>query len=302
MKIKPSINEAVWMAVGSIALLAVLVVLTLFRSGEDPDEQLKAKTHRLALVSQIRWSLESAAEAEKSAVLAITDEDSQKFADQARAATAMTEKNRRELESVLPTAEWDLFAEFSRAFAELQRIDQEVLELAVKNTNLKAFSLAFGPAAAAIKEFDAALARLPADDMNVVRLASDARIAALRLAVLLPPHIAEQTEPKMDEMEAQMTTEDQEVRRSLNALATQPSLASNADLKTADVSYQRFSELRAQILKLSRENTNVRSLTLSLTQKRKALAACEDALVSLQEAIQNEVIASKPVGRAIMPR
>ena len=52
--------------------------------------------------------------------------------------------------------------------------------------------------------------------------------------------------------------------------------------------YARFSELRTQILALSRENTNVRSLAISLDQKRKAMWMCQDALHALQQEIAGE--------------
>jgi hypothetical protein len=199
-------------------------------------------------------------------------------------------------------AERDLLSQFSQAFTQFQRIDKELLDLAVKNTNLKASSLTFGPAAAALKEVDAALARLPTDDVNALRLADNARIAALRLQALLPPHIAEESDQKMDEMETQMAKEDQEVRRSLDELAALPGLAGNPDLKTAAASYAQFNETRAQILKLSRENTNVRSLTISLTQKRKVMSLCQDILAALQQAIQSEPIAGATSGKMVNPR
>jgi hypothetical protein len=79
-----------------------------------------------------------------------------------------------------------------------------------------------------------------------------ARIAALRLLSLLPPHIAEESDQKMDEMEAVMAKEDQEVRKNLEDLAGLRSLSGNPDLSTATGRYARFTELKAQILKLSR--------------------------------------------------
>ena len=54
--------------------------------------------------------------------------------------------------------------------------------------------------------------------------------------------------------------------------------------------YAQFRELKSQILALSRENTNVRSLSISLNQKRKVMLDCHDILSSLQEAIQKEPI------------
>jgi hypothetical protein len=59
--------------------------------------------------------------------------------------------------------------------------------------------------------------------------------------------------------------------------------------------YAKFNEIKAQIIKLSRENTNVRSVALSLNQKRKAMLMCQDALAALEQAIQQEPIARAPV-------
>ena len=54
--------------------------------------------------------------------------------------------------------------------------------------------------------------------------------------------------------------------------------------------YAQFREIKNQILALSRENTNVRSLSISLNQKRKVMLACHDVLSNLEEAIRKEPI------------
>jgi hypothetical protein len=285
------------MVVGAAGLLVVMLVMWHFRDQQTPAAQLAFKARRIALVENMRLNLASASEAEKSAVMAVTDADSQTYADRARAAATTVDRARTELAGLLQTGgnqnERDLLAQFSKAFAEFQRIDKDLLDLAVKNTNLKASSLAFGPAAAALKEMDTALARLVGDDVKVTRLADDARIAALRLQALLPPHIAEESDQKMDEMEALMAREDRVVRKNLDDLAAMPNLAGNPDLKAAASAYARFTDFKAQILKLSRENTNVRSLTISLGQKRRVMLVCQDALAALKTAIEQEPVAGR---------
>jgi hypothetical protein len=292
------------MAVGASGLLLVMLLVVQFRQEESPAAQLALKARRLDLVERMRLGLASAAEAEKSAVMAITDEDSKTFADQARAATGTVEGASKELEELLTAggnrSEIDLLSEFSREFAELQRIDRELLDLAVKNTNLKASRLAFGPAVAMLEEMDAALVRVlgasaAASDLKIIRLADDARIAALRIQALLPPHIAEESDQTMDEMERLMIMQDRVVHESLNEVAALPPLRGNPDLGAARSAYARYSETRAEILKLSRENTNVRSLAISLNQKRKATLVCQDALTALKDAIEQEPIAEAPV-------
>ena len=166
MTIKPGIKEFLWMATGAVILLVVMLVVLHFHTEQSPAEQLAFKAKRVDLVARMRLTLASASEAEKSAVLAVTDQDSQTFADQARAATAEVERERKELGELLAAGgtqgEKDLLAQFSKVFTDLQHIDNDLLGLAVKNTNIKAYSLAFGPAADALKEMDTALSRLVA--------------------------------------------------------------------------------------------------------------------------------------------
>jgi hypothetical protein len=312
MTIKPGFKEFLWMVAGAVLFLVGTLIVLHFRTGQNYADQLVFKAKRLDLVDRMSLTLTSASEAEKSAVLAVTDQDSQTFADQARVATAEVERERKELEALLVTGgtkgEKDLLAKFSKAFADLQHIDNELLGLAVKNTNIKAYSLAFGPAADALKEMDTALSKLVAKSAdspeagNVALFAFGAQTAALRIQTLLAPHIAEESDKKMDELEVLMTKEDQQVRKDLDGLVALPKLRSDPDLATATSDYARFSDIRGRILVLSRENTNVRSLALSLGQKRKALLQCQDVLSALQQAIQDEPISGMNYESAPNPR
>jgi hypothetical protein len=261
----------------------------------------------------MQLDLASASEAEKSAVLAITDEDSQRFADQARRAIAEVERGRNEIGQLLATSgsprERDLLTQFSDAFGDLQHLDAEVLDLAVKNTNVKAYSLLFGPAAETLAEMDAALARViakhagSADEKKVMVLAFGARLGVLRIQAQLAPHIAEELDAKMDQMEAAMVKEETEIRKDLDGLASLAAPSTDADVTAAAARFGQYADLKARILPLSRANTNVRSLALSLNQKRKAMALCLDTLSLLKEAIFDEPIAGVTnYGRPPRPR
>jgi len=311
MKIRVT-EEVRWMVAGVVILALLLLVVFRYRSDENPARQLAFKASRVDLVGQMELALASASEAEKSAVLAITDQDSRTFADQARATTAEVERERLELGKLLQTGgtqrERDLLAQFSQAFGDLQRIDDEVLRLAVQNTNLKAYALAFGPAADAVARMDAALSRVVAktadshDARRAMLLAFGARIGVLRVQTLLAPHIAEESDAKMDEMEAAMRKEESQIRKDLDGLAALPRLEGDADLAAAAKAFVRHGELAARILMLSRENTNVRSLTLSLNQKRRAMSVCLDGLNALRQAILEEPIPGVTYGRPLSPR
>lgn len=277
--------------------MLVLVLLVLhYQSERSPARQLADKARRTNLVERMRYSLAASSEAEKSAVLAVTDQDSKTYADQARADTAEVEHLRTTLAEILAATaehrEREMLARFSQCFTDYQRVDRDLLALAVKNTNIKAFALAFGPADQAAKEADFAmsgfLTKHASSPQRVLLLGASAQAALLRLETRLAPHIAEQSDAKMDELEALMAKDDREIRAALDGLAARPDLRADPDLAIARASYARFSEVRPQILSLSRENTNVRSLSMSLDQKRKVMLTCQDALFTLQQEIAGE--------------
>jgi hypothetical protein len=312
MKTTPGVKSALWMVPGAVVMLLLVLVANHFQKEESPAQQVALKARRVDLASRIQVGLSTASEAEKSAVMAVTDQDSKTFADQARAATVQAERERRELEGLLRTGgtqeETNLLEQFSRDFAEFQRIDKDLLDLAVKNTNLKAYSLAFGPAASLLQEMNSALSRVVAantdvpDAKKVILLAFGAQISGLRIQTLLAPHIAEENDEKMDKLEALMTREDEQIRKDLDNLKALPGLHNSADLAGAVSSYGRYREIRAQILVLSRENTNVLSLTISLNQKRKVTVLCQDALDRLKQAMLDEPVRGVKFGPPPRPR
>jgi hypothetical protein len=302
VELKPRLRDLLWMGAGAVLLLAVALLMMRVQNGRSPAERLELKARKLQLVERMRFSLAAASEAEKSAVLAVTDQESVTYADEARADAAEVERLRKALGELLASdarpKEKELFATFSGTFSEFQRVDRDLLDLAVRNTNLKAFGLAFGPASQASKETAEALSRFLArhatSPQKVLLLAAAAQAATLRLETRLAPHIAEASDEKMDELEARMATDDREVREALDSLVAQPALRADQDLASARSSYARFSDLRRQILALSRENTNVRSLSTSLNEKRKVMLDCLDALHALRQVVADESAPASP--------
>ena len=58
--------------------------------------------------------------------------------------------------------------------------------------------------------------------------------------------------------------------------------------REAQAAYADFQKINLEILSLSRRNTNVRSLALSLGKRRNATATCRDLLESVRDSIQDE--------------
>lgn len=295
---------APWALAGVVVMMLLLGLVWRFGQASGPAQALARKASRVDLVGRMQVALASAAEAEKSAVMAPTDQESQAFADRSRAATAELERARVELARLLQEGgtegERALLARFSGDFSALRALDEEVLRLAVRNTNLKAHALAFGPAAQALTELDEALERLVArragspQAARLERQADAARLGALRVQALLAPHIAEERDEEMTRLEGVMAGQVGRVRRALEGLAA---LAGAAEVAPASAAFARYLELEGQVLALSRENTNVRSLALSLGRKRAAQAVCQDALAALQQAILEEPIPGISYGR-----
>ncbi len=311
MKEKRGIG-VVWMVIPTAVLLACILLVLRLNGNQNSAAQVAFKARREGLVERMQADLASASEAEKSAVLAVTDRDSQTFADLARASSLKVDQESRELGELLATggtqSERELLAQFTEAFAEFRRIDDDLLALAVRNTNVKAYSLAFGPASTALEAMNAALDRLvlanadAKEAKTMMLLAFGAQTSALRIQTLLPPHIAEESDKKMDELEARMAKEDAQVRKSFDGLAAIPKSKNDPELAAAMKRYAEFGKLKSEILALSRENTNVRSLSISLNEKRKVMMMCQAALGALRQAIVAEPVPGMTYGPAVRPR
>jgi hypothetical protein len=254
---------------------------------------------KVRLVSEMRVKLNASVEAEKSAVLADTDAASFVYADQAMQLSTAVEEARIELGVLIEAEkmgrEVDLFREFSVCWERFRQIDQELLPLSVLNTNLKAYDLSFDSAQKAVNQLEETLNALMnsgvANDKScrITRLAMRTLVAVLKIHALQSPHIAEKRQEKMDEIETTMRTQNALVNESLDALSFLMNPKGKPLIDEANAAYAEFWRINTEVMKLSRQNSNVRSLALSLGQKRNTTVQCQDALAALYEAIQSKV-------------
>lgn len=287
--------------VAFFAVLALLAGAYLFGVNESSRgilSTLKEQDAKEHLVAAMLVNLQAASEAEKSAVMAETDEASQTYANEAQQKAAAVETARSELNDLIAgkgfADEEKLLSEFDTAWVAYQELDREILALAVENTNLKAVKLSMGPAAEALERFDAALQQIATaasaapDSAEASKAAFQAAVAAHKIHTLQGPHIAESSDEVMDRIEGEMTALDKQVAGALEALAKLPGAEQQAELAQAQAAYQEFQKVQTQILELSRRNSNVRSLALSLGKKRMATASCTETLTALQKSIRSE--------------
>jgi hypothetical protein len=235
------------------------------------------------------------ADAGNRAVMADTDEASVAFAREAEQAQLAVQRDTDALKPILQGLRYDeearLLDEFGGRFAEYRALDRTILGLAVENTNLKAQRLSFGPAQEAADSFrDSIEAVAPSDAATnawrVKALAATAVARVREIQVLQAAHIAAADDAAMSRMETRMATLEAAARSTLETLAALVQPASRPHLAAATAALDRFMGVNAEITALSRRNTNVRSLALSLNQKGKLAGACEDSLRALRRALE----------------
>ena len=260
-----------------------------------PQAQLTGVIEARRLESQIHVEFTKASDAANRAVMSDTDEASSAAAEEARRARQTVERDVQALQSVLMSlgysADLEALEGFTSRFDEYRRVDDEILALAVENSNLKAQRLSFGPAQEAAETFRASLdaavraANTVKGSCCAEALAARARTGVLEIQVLQAPHIAEPDGAAMTRMEAQMTASAEAARRALGQLNRDLGAAAGTRLAAAAAALDRFMATNQEILTLSRRNSDVRSLALSLGRKRTLTAECEDRLRALEEAL-----------------
>ena len=280
-----------------VLLLVVLGAVTLFgfiyRESFNPFE---TKFIKVDLLSTMRIHFLEAIEAEKNAVLAITDEASEDFAAQARQAVDGVDSGRKEIESIilqekLPR-ETKMINEFNSCWSQYRKLDETILDLAIQNTNLKAQKISATQCAQELEHFEVSLNRLIDQNTNgnqcnkVVMLSYEALTASLKVFALHKLHIEEADDQEMDKIEQRIKSYDGSARKALGTLRGIADLIDNEDLKNADTAYERFMNLTGEVLKLSRMHTNIKSAEPYLRKIRLVSSQCQEILSTLKETVQ----------------
>jgi hypothetical protein len=246
------------------------------------------------LLSEMRVQFTRSADAANRAVMAVTDETSADAAREAEQATRSVDEALSRLPPLLASLgyadEQKQLEAFNASFAEYRKLDAEILPLAVENTNLKAQRLSFGASREALDAFRQSLdmfvkSAASARACCVEAVAGRAVTAVMEIQVVQAPHIAEADDAAMTRMEEQMAQSEAAARRALGELRGLLEPAAGPQLAQATTALDRFAAVNKEIIVLSRRNSNVRSLALSLGRKRTVTAACQDQLRVLDESL-----------------
>ncbi|HEX2673197.1 MAG TPA: hypothetical protein VHM25_20090 [Polyangiaceae bacterium] len=278
-------------------VLSGLMMMMVLGCRGNPATVLSRLEESRRSVARLRLDFSQVADASNRAVMADTEGDSSAVARESKVATTAVEGEAATLKQLLSglnfKEEARILSEFNARFAEYRVLDGRIVELAVENTNLKAQALSFGPANDAVGALENSLnaARSsfqPKDLERAELLVAQTLLSVRETQVLQAPHIAERQEERMASMEKQMTDLDAKARAALSSLRGIAPPDAQPALADALSALDRFKAVSARIVELSRRNTHVMSLDLSLRKKPALVAACSERLVALQDALALE--------------
>jgi len=247
-------------------------------------------TEARRLASALHVQFTRAVDASNRAVMSAGGPDSATIAKDAAQALTETRRLAGTLRPVLQQgglqAEVGHLDTFIEAFRVYETLNAEILALASDSTNLKAQRMAAGAGQQAADAFRDALAESVAGAGPAASLlAAKARMAVMEIQVLESRHIPEPEDAAMTTLEAAMAGSERTARMALDELGSQVPAGRGASLDAAGAALDRFAATHAEVIALSRRNSNVRSLALSLGQQRAHTIACETALQALDAAL-----------------
>jgi hypothetical protein len=284
----------------SISISAVVVIVATVAATSclrDTRTALEELIEARSLTADVRLQFSKVSDAGNRAVMAETEETASAATKEVAAATMVIDADINGLSKALTDLQYSdesgVLTTIVAQLAEFRSVDREVLELASLDTNIKAQKLSFGPAQDAAAEIDSDLSAVvaaSARDPRIRAVAAETLAALREMQVLQAPHIAEADSATMDRFESRMNDERHTVESGLASLQSTSNAKGKAAADRASAAFKRFLDLHAQILELSRRNSNVRSLALALGKRRTLAAACDERLAALQDALNKREI------------
>jgi len=125
-------------------------------------------------------------------------------------------------------------------------------------------------------------------DNQIAELVWNALTAGLKIHYLQAPHIAAANDDQMDKIEAEIRQQNDVIKSSLSKLKLLVPKDKQASLGEAEAAYDELARVTAEVVNLSRQNTNIKSFELSLGRKRKVTAQCDEVLKRLEQVVRSK--------------
>jgi len=252
-----------------------------------------------AVLTKMNADLLTAIRAEKDALLASTKESALEYTEQESKAMSAVEKGRLEFSSLTKTERSGPLAklrdEFDKSWVQYCQIDKEESDMILQKSNTQAYVISFTEAFTAFSTLENALKEVmqknkEAQEKDQISglcfqiVAESAKILALEA-----PHISEISDERMDAIEGKMKISSQAVGEALGKIRKLVRGNEVAAVDTVAHSFEAFESVNAKVLKLSRINSDMKALTLSMERKQIIAAECLALLDSLREVTANHL-------------
>ncbi len=277
-----------------LAAVCGLVLLALAAcSGDNMRANLAVLQQKQQLIAGIRAGLLMAVDQEKNALLSPSQTEARQFLDKSKDGMAGVKQDLGRLTQLVEETDNAKEIAALRAVAEdfhdMASLDASLRGLAGRNTNVRAAQLSRTEAALAVSRLQQALTPvIDADDCQAGRDALRVVMAALSVLSLHAQHIDEKTAPGMDALEAAMNRQHARAQGALERLSALSVPTVAAAMPAARAAYDDFWRVTREVLALSRENTNIEAVALSMGKKRLVTAKALADLDALQAVVSEK--------------
>ncbi|HQX50664.1 MAG TPA: methyl-accepting chemotaxis protein [Planctomycetaceae bacterium] len=269
-------------------------------------DSTNAKT---AVASEVNLQFLSSVRIQKNAIMAADDQSSINYATTSRgsitAARDLIGKLKEMVRKDHALGQQEAVDAVSKALDEFEKINSQVLDLAIQNTNLKSKTLVFGDLK---RDIDALSTRLNSWIEEVASKGAADAESAKRMKALYEMNEALATIPfnAIRHIESSSPEEMSVVEKKLDELQDQVlqglMIASGGDTANQVEVRAKMSDIKTLVTKItqfSRLDTNNRSVTMSLTETMTAVDECVKRFDELNNLLAGEAQAGRDVSNAV---
>lgn len=292
----------------SILVVAIVAVNRLERVNSQNRNLVDRTILKSKLTSDLQVHMLAALRTQKNSILSPDDEHSKEFAAMSRASMVVAHTIFDRLNGLIlqdhVEAQVVAVEALGDALNAYEKVNEEVLGFSVQNTNVKARKLLAADvrrqanilAAYFQKWFAAVASKNPPNAAEVARLDAIYKLhtALLELIPAAAKHIEASDDDEMGALEKKMAEIQEQLQNGLSAAAggdptsqVEP-LAAMADLKSA----------LAELIKLSRANTNNRSVAITLSGSKVTADDCGKRIDEVDDLLSKEANAGRDLSEA----
>lgn len=297
-----SMSKKIYAVIGVLATVAVVIAvignLYLGQLNQRIDHLANVTAEQVRIGGKLIEKIEKMQRAEKNLLLATSQEEMEEYVKEMAGYKQAVQEDLTTLKGLADETGQALIADFEARWKEYTGVNQQVQELALLNSNVKAKQLSQGDAQAAFEQAEEQLKVLA--DRNQETIATSTNLTTVKKAAK-KGSIATQAQKKlvamqrgeknlilaksqevMDHYSQKISQAEQELTALFSQLVSQAQAGKEVQLvNTSQAGFQTYQTLDQEVRDLSRENGNNRAFDLSAGDGRQTLLQAKEALKSL---------------------